>query len=240
MPHKTNPTFAGSIVLAISICTLVAEPANGQSQDKVVPVTAEANHRIRFDNGKVRMYEVELQQGKATAFHEHVSDSFAVILNTTSRANDPKDGQRSIAVVKAGQVGFASTAKGPYSHRIEATAEVPYHVIAMELLSPGNLGTTNGAKKRFPPFDLAVQENPRGQAYRLILKPGESTGPFDRPANTAIFAIPGGRTSEVIDGKAPRLWDSNVGSFRWTDEPSRLTIRNEGTTEVDFIEIEVF
>ena len=229
-----------ALTLVLGVC--MALPVTAQSQDNlnVVRVSAEINHRIRFDNGKVRMYEVLLSKGKSTAFHEHAADSFAVTLNTTSRANEPKNGQRADASVKAGRVGFTSTAKGPYTHRIEATGEVPFRVIAMEILSEGNLGTGITATKRSQPFTVAVQENPRGRAYSLVLKPGESTGMFERPANTAIFAIAGGRTSEVIDGKAPRLWDSDTGSFRWADESHWLTIRNEGTSDIEFVEIEVF
>ena len=186
------------------------------------------------------MYEVQLPKGMSTAFHEHTSDSFAIILNTTTRANEPENGQRAVGPVNAGQVGFASTAKGPYTHRIEATGDVPYRVIAMEIFGTGRLGTGPILAKRPIPFTVAVQENPRGQAYRLILKPGDVSGPFERPANTAIIAIRGGRTSELIEGKAPRLWDSETGSFRWTDESYRLSIRNDGVTEVELVEIEVF
>ena len=228
------------VVLLLCVCIFVSLPATAQLPDNVVPVGAEANHKIRFDNGKVRMYEVLLSKGMGTALHEHALDNFAVILATTTRANEPKGGQRTVGPVQAGQVGFASTAKGPYTHRIEATGDVPYRVIAMEIFGAGNLGTGTAHAKRPSPFTAAAQENPRGQAYRLALKPGETSGPFERPANTAIFAIRGGRSSESIDGKAPRLWDSETGSFRWTDEPYRLSIRNEGTTDIEFVEIEVF
>ena len=228
------------IIRALCVCIFVSLPAAAQSPDNVVPVSAEVNHRIRFDNGKVRMYEVELPKGKSTAFHEHALDNFAVQLATTTRANEPRGGQRVDASVQAGQVGFASTAKGPYTHRVDATGDVPFRVIAMEIFGASKLEKDAVHVKRSAPFTVAVPENPRGQAYRLILKTGETSGSFERPANTAVFAIRGGRTSELIDGKAPRLWDSETGSFRWTDEPLRLSIRNEGPTDVEFVEIEVF
>jgi hypothetical protein len=231
---------ATGLVITTFVAALALLPVTVLSQDNVLHVSAEANHRIRFDNGKVRMYEIELIKGKTTAFHEHTADNFAVVLNTTSRITEPKDGQRAAGSVKAGLVAFATTAKGPYTHRIEATGDVPFRVIAMEILNMGRLGDAPSASRRSAPFVVAVAENPRGQAYRLFLKPGESVGPFDRPRNTAIFAIAGGRTSEVIEGGAPRLWDSETGSFRWVDEAARLTIRNEGSTEVELLEIEVF
>lgn len=239
---QRRPASFVSVMIAIgaTLCALAALRAYGQAQDVVVAVSAESNHRIRFDNGRVRMYEVELPKGKATAFHEHVADSFAVVLNSTSRINEPKDGQRTLGSIKAGQVAFASTAKGPYTHRIEAAGDVPFRVIAMEILSPENPGANGGRALRPAPFVVAAQENSRGRVFRLILKPGDAVGPFERPANTAIFAIVGGRTSEASDGQVPRLWDSEAGSFRWVDSPQRVTIRNEGKSEVELVEIEIF
>ena len=228
------------IIPAICICISLSNLAMAQLPSIVVPVSAESNHKIIFDNGKVRMYEVQLSKGRSTAFHEHTSDSFAVILATTTRANEPKNSERIVGPVQAGQVGLASTAKGPYTHRIEATGDVPYHVIAVEIFGTNRLGNSDNIAKRPAPFTYAAPENSRGRAYRLILKPGETAGPFERPANTAIFIIRGGRTSEIVDGKSPRLWDSETGSFRWNDESHNLAIRNEGATEVEMIEIEVF
>jgi hypothetical protein len=82
-------------------------------------------------------------------------------------------------------------------------------------------------------------ENSRGRAYDIVLKSGESTAVFARPANTGIFAISGGRVSETADGKAPRLWDSEPGDFRWNDVSERLTITNASASDEEFVEIEI-
>jgi hypothetical protein len=231
---------SSEMLMLIGAFLLFPSPTSAQSQDNTVSVSDEANHKVRFDNGKVRIYEVQLFKGKSTAIHEHTADNFAVILTTTTRANEPKGGERAVAPVTAGQVGFGSTAKGPYSHRVQATGDVPYRNITLEMLLAGKLGSAFGASKRPDPFVVALQDNPRGRAYRLTLKPGATTPSFERPANTLIVAIAGGRTSELIEGMEPRLWDSESGSFRWVDESKRLVIRNDGTTDVDLIEIEVF
>lgn len=139
--------------------------ATALAQDVVVAVTAEPNHRIRLDTGSVRIYEVQLSGGSSTAFHEHTKDSFSVLLNTTSRANEVRGGQRDIAQVKAGQVGFASTAKGPYTHRIEATGDsgdVPYRVVVIEMLSATNAVAATDIPRRPEPIFSTVLENSRG------------------------------------------------------------------------------
>jgi hypothetical protein len=83
-------------------------------------------------------------------------------------------------------------------------------------------------------------ENPRGRAYDISLRPGESTPAFTRAANTAIFVVSGGRVRENPKGKAPRLLDSEPGDFRWTDAPEELTITNDSAKDERFIEIELF
>ena len=47
-------------------CLLVLAPMSGiaQTPEGVVPITSEPDHKIRFDNGKVRMYEVVLPRGR--------------------------------------------------------------------------------------------------------------------------------------------------------------------------------
>ena len=225
---------------SICVFVLAAIPIPSRSQGDTVPISAEVNHKVRLDNGRVRIYEVQLSKGNSTAFHEHTVDNFAVILNTTTRANEPKGGERTVSPVKAGQVGFSSTAKGPYTHRVEATGDEPYRNITMEILLVGNIGNAVKTPKRPDPFVPAMQDSPRGIAYRLTLRPGATTQVFQRPANTLIVAVSGGRISELLEGRERRLWDPEKGSFRWVDEATRLAIRNEGNADIELVEIEVF
>jgi hypothetical protein len=142
--------------------------------------------------------------------------------------------------LKAGEVSFASTAKAPYTHRIGCASDVNFHVVDLEINSKSRLGQGGETPKRPDKNFAVVLENSRGRAYRMTLKAGETTEVFTRPANTAIFAISGGRTREVTEGKPPRFWDSEPGNFRWVDVPDRLTIRNESVTDLELVEIELF
>jgi len=221
--------FAGILAPALSVA---------QTPDGVVAITAEPEHKIRFDNGRVRIYEGILPKGKSTLMHEHRADSFAVILRNTEIINEPHGGKPAVFKIPAGFVGFTSTAKGPYSHRVAASGEATFHVIAIELMSP----TPSGAATPSRPgsaFKVAL-ENPRGRVYRLTLAPGESTEAFTRPSGTAVFAISNGRVSESNDGKTSRLWDFEPGHFRWIDRSEKLSVKNESSTPIDLVEIEIF
>jgi len=227
-----------AILLLLPGCTT---PSGGPSEaaQRVVAIDAEPNHKIRFDNGKVRMYEVVLAKGQATLMHEHRADSFSVIFGDAEVTNEPRGGKPRTARVPSGLVVFSSTAKGPYSHRIVASGESGFHVIAMELLSPAPATAPDAGGRANPPFKM-VRESPRGRAYRIALAPGASTPTFTRPAGAAVFAISAGRVSEEAQGKRGRLWDFAPGHFRWFDAAETISIRNEGSTPIDLVEIDVY
>jgi hypothetical protein len=240
MVSECRRNLTPTLIFLAGVSALMALPPIAQSQDPVVPVSMERNHHVRFDNGKVRIYEVQLPKGKWTGFHEHTADNFYVYINATSQAFEYADGRHGTRDVKAGEVGFASTAKGPYTHRVAAEGDVPFHVVDLEILNNAKLGADSATAKRPESSFKVVMENSRGRAYDIVLKAGESTGPFTRPANTGIFAVSGGRVSETAEGKAPRLWDSEPGDFHWSDLSETLTITNSSASNVEFVEIEIF
>jgi hypothetical protein len=186
------------------------------------------------------MYEVVLPKGKGTLMHEHRADSFTVSFRTAEVTSEPHRGGKPVVLSRTpGFVGFLSTAKGPYSHRAIASGETTFHVIAMELLSPTPAGSATTAQRPGSAFKVAL-ENPRGRVYRVTLAPGESTEPFTRPAGSALFAISAGRISETVDGKSARLWDFEPAHFRWFENSEKALIKNESSTPVELVEIEVF
>jgi hypothetical protein len=229
------------IAAAILLLPGCTTPGAGQPEavQKVVAIDAEPNHKIRFDNGKVRMYEVTLASGQATLMHEHRADSFSVIFGDTEATNEPLGGKPRTAKVPSGLVVFSSTAKGPYSHRVIASGDLTFHVIAMELLSPAPTSAPAAAGRENPLFKL-VRESPRGRAYRISLAPGASTPAFVRPAGSAVFAVSAGRVREEPSGRPARLWDFEPGNFHWYDASETISLKNEGSTPVDLVEIDVF
>ena len=226
-------------LFAALLATLAAVCASGAlaQGDGTRPVSAEPNHKIRFDNGAVRLYVVSLPAGKGTLMHEHRADSFSVIFSDAGMIVEPLGSEPMGYQPPAGFVGF-TPAPNPYSHRVIAPGQSPFHVAALELISPPQ-GAPHAVRRTSPAFTIAL-ENSRGRAYRYVLGPGESTGPFQRFARTAIFAVSSGRISETGEGKTPRLWDFEAGHFRWTDAPEQLSIKNEGAAKVEVVEVEVF
>jgi hypothetical protein len=225
--------------LALFAAFTFASPAIAQSKKPVLPVSMEPSHHVRFDNGRVRVYDVQVPTGKWTQFHEHAWDNFFVFINPSTQAYEFNDGRHGTRQVKTGDVGFSSTATGPYTHRVNAEGDLPLHVVDIEILNNVQLVSGAAMPKRPEPSFKIVMENSRGRAYDIVLKPSESTAAFTRPANTGIFAVSGGRVSETADGKPARLWDSEPGGFRWNEVSERLTITNNSLKDEEFVEIEI-
>jgi hypothetical protein len=221
-----------------ALATLCASFGLAQTPEQAVPITAEPDHKIRFDNGKVRIYEVRLAKGQATLMHEHLADSFSVMFRDTAVTVQLLGGAATRSAFSAGRVGFASTAKGPYSHRLVASDDTDFHVIAMELMALKPASAVSLDPRAGPAFEL-VLDNSRGRAYRIRLAPGESTGLFRRTGSTALFAISGGRIAETVQGANIRLWDFETGHFRWTDTAETLNLKNEGSKPLHLVEIEI-
>lgn len=235
--NRSTPPVAAALNLYFA-SFLLSSTCLAQLPAGVVPITSEPNHQVKFENGRVRMIEAALPNGKTSLFHEHQYDGFFVFFRSKGFVNEPFQGKRVVTDLQAGAVLFVPAENGPYIHRVSAGNDEPALVSVLELRTR-TAGNTNASELRFPPFETAL-ENPRGRIYRLKLKPGESSDVFTRPAGTAIFAISSGRISEQSAGKPTRMWDMEPGYFKWVDAKEELTIRNEGQVPVELVEIEVF
>lgn len=229
----------GAILAYCLLGFLVPLPGIAQAPEGVVPITSEPEHKIRFDNGKVRLVEVVLPKGKSSLFHEHRADAFFVFFRTAEITSEPFGEKPVVTTTPAGSVHFRPTADGPYVHRVIASGAEIVHVSALELLESAAAGPASAPQDRFPPFEVAL-ENSRGRIFRLKLGPGEATEAFTRPAGTAIFAVSSGRISEKREGNPERLWDFEPGHFRWVEIGEVLSLRNGGSAPIEWVEIEVF
>jgi len=241
MESPVQTSFLDRWATSVSCCivVLLASASAGQEAAGVVPITAEPDHKIRFDNGHVRIYEIYLPPGRGTLLHEHRADNFTVNFGDSEVTIEPPDGDPLTISVATGGVGFSSTATGPYTHRVVATGQTEFHGIAIELLARESARQSTPDRRQDPPFHV-VLENERGRAYRIRLEPGESTGRFARQGSSVLVAMSAGRISQELDGEAPRLWDFEAGYFRWIDESGRPSVRNEGQEPADLVEIEIY
>jgi mannose-6-phosphate isomerase-like protein (cupin superfamily) len=229
-------------VAGLASNTAIAEPAKAAPQQwtgSAVEITAEPLHKVRFDNGRVRLIELIIPKGKTTLYHTHRHDGFFIFCGAAHVGFQKLGEQPLVVSMQPGSRNFTPAENGPYTHRVFSAKDEDICVSALELIGSPAVKLASTADDRFPPFEILIN-NQRGRLYRLRLGPGEVTETFTRPASTAVIAVSSGRISEQAKGKTSRLWDFEPGSFRWIEAGEELSIRNAGSTPLELIEIEVF
>jgi Domain of unknown function (DUF6647) len=72
--------IVGALPIAISLSTCAAllapAPVRAEPPERVVAITAEPHHEVRFDNGGMRLVEVVFLKGNASLFHTHLLRRF--------------------------------------------------------------------------------------------------------------------------------------------------------------------
>jgi len=83
-----------------------------------------------------------------------------------------------------------------------------------------------------------IMDNARARAW-VTLDPGQSTGQITQTAPGLRVCVHGGVLAEVIPGDADRGMAPFDGDFIWKDAGETRSIKNTGTTRLEFIEFEL-
>jgi hypothetical protein len=198
--------------------------------DTVVQLKDDPYRRVVFENAVVRVWEVKVPVGESTPFHEHKNDQVSVRINTTVLTNVPKGGLFSFTrdySLESGSVAFAEYTASPYVHKITPNGNA-HHVVEAELLSPPPSGDRRAAVVERPGVST-VLDNHRLRATRVRLEPGKSAdvAPY---GNTFIVVIKGG---------AAQPKGLKTADVEWHGERGTRAIRNDGSTPIELVEIQV-
>jgi len=83
-----------------------------------------------------------------------------------------------------------------------------------------------------------IMDNARIRAWRLVLEPGQSTGQITQSAPGLRVYVHGGVLAEIVPGNADRGMAPYDGDFIWKDAGETRSIKNTGTTRLEFVEFE--
>lgn len=127
-----------NIVVELKGATEATIPRPAPPDPPAADDLVEARHQWRFENQYVRVYEVRIPPGKATAFHRHAYDQVTVFVSggriSEQKEGDPWGAPREI---KAGSVSFTANAANPLTHRVRNEGTTEYRVILVQLLGRG-------------------------------------------------------------------------------------------------------
>lgn len=218
------------LLFALLVLVLQAAP------QKVVPVGNEPRHHVKFENKYVRIIDAIIKPGDTTLHHTHDRDNIPVAIDggtlRTVLAGTPEPTESTV------ENGRAWWAPGGYTHQIKNVGKGTVRFIDVEVVSsPGS--TPGAASLAGVAGHSLIVENERVRIYRLILKPGESTGKHTHAASFVQVAVSGGRLE--IDSAGKKLEPVNLkpGAFAWNDGPISHSVKNTGSKPFEGVYIEL-
>lgn len=236
MRPSTSVWREARVVVAV---ILLGSAAYGiHAQEPFVPVSAEPKHRMKLDTAKYRVYDVFVDSGEATLFHEHKADLFAVFLSQSDLTNDVQGGQKTEASVRPGIVTFAAASPTKsYVHRVLLRGESPFRNITIELLQAQAPAATTDSPEQLDPALATLRESPRGKAFRLNLEPNQTAKLPSRASDIFVVCLSDGSVIQQGAGQSSASWDCKVGDFRLLEQPREGVLKNPTSARVDLVVI---
>lgn len=235
-----RPVISAS--LFVLACALV-QPALAQLEDKPVPMDKAPFHIPVFSNEHLIVLNVNIPPGRNTGYHIHYADSVSVNLTPASQTNQ-NYGSEQVGPPGTGGDGepgratFTDVRKnGPRTHKASNVGPTPFHNISFILKDHAPNGPVSD--RSGVAGYTQVMDNARLRAWRVSLKPGESTGQIRQTAPGLRVYIHGGVLAEVVPGSADRGMAPYEGDFIWQDAGQTRAVKNTGTTLIEFVEFEL-
>ena len=232
--------FASIVVL----CVALALPASAQLEDKPVPMEKAPFHIPVFQNDYIILLNVNIPPGRNTGYHTHYADSVSINLMPGSQTNQ-NYGSKEVSAPGTGGEGapgratFTNVTKdGPRTHKASNVGPTPFHNISFILKKAGPAGNTVSDRSGVNGYSQ-IMDNARTRAWRVTLDPGQSTGQITQSAPGLRVYVHGGVLAEVNPGNADRGMAPYDGDFIWKDAGETRSIKNTGTTRLEFIEFEL-
>jgi hypothetical protein len=226
------------------LCCALAQPAFAQLEDKPVPMEKAPFHVPVFSNDYIILLDVNIPPGRNTGYHPHYADSVSVNLTPASQTNQ-NYGSSEVSAPGTGGEGapgratFTNVTKdGPRTHKASNVGPTPFHNISFILKDHRPDGTTVSDRSSVAGY-AQIMDNARVRGWRVILKPGETTGQTTQTAPGLRVYIHGGVLAEVVPGSADRGMAPYDGDFIWQDAGQTRAVKNTGTTVIEFVEFEL-
>jgi quercetin dioxygenase-like cupin family protein len=217
-PRGSRASLIRSLALALlALGFLRVGPAEAQ---RVVMVYEEPRHRLVFEDGDLKLLDVQILPGDTTLNHTHDSP---ILYTFISNGLGPLDGRVQT---------ITSYATEKYTHSVTNAGPNLFRILALAHYGPPVEGGGNR-----PPEGVNGElriENEWFRSYRLELAPGEST-PVHRHSNLAVvIQVTEGHT-EVSKAVGHGADLTRMGDWTVREAGSPYTIRNAGPTPVSIV-----
>ena len=224
-------------LLAIAALGFFAAPVAAQ-EEVPVPMMKAPFHLPVFHNDYVTLLNVNVLPGRNTGYHIHQFDQVSVNIGAADMTNQ-NFGSKDVSKPQRGESGRATytdyVKNGMRTHKATNVGPTPFHNISTLFTGKASgiaASTRGGAYKQ-------EIDNERVRVWRLALAPGQSAPAITQNAPGVRIIVRGGEFTEMVPGAADRMMGPSAGDFFWQDGGVTRSIKNTGTTPIEFIEFEI-
>jgi quercetin dioxygenase-like cupin family protein len=215
---------------------LLLLPAGAQAP---VPVEKESHHRVVLENAYVRVLDLILAPGEATADHTHFRDSLQVMVGPSKmRLEVPGKPPVEVPETAPGEVGFVAFSRNPVTHRIKNVGAGTLRIIEVEFLAPSTAPRQTPFQAEGPDYKQ-VLDNERARVFRRILRAGESTNVHTHQRPLLGINVTGGTLLRQMAGQPPSTAEVAPASISWPQIPFTHSFKNVGKTTDIAIDVEL-
>jgi len=201
--------------------------------ESIVPIEEEPQHRLKFQNQHVRLFDVLLPPGYKGQWHFHVNDGVFVNIEAAQTREqvlgaDPADRPPRII----GDTYFFGYGKKPKIHRVDNIGNSSYRVTDTEIVR----GCGGSGQIKDGEGQTLILENERVRVTRIMIAPGERLSLH--PPCGMLVSVSGGQLGINGPGGEEQIAFTPAG-FKWRDQTTPLEIVNAGSEAFHAVDIVV-
>ena len=219
----------------------MAQPPAVAQEERGVPILQAPYHLPVFKNEYVTLINVTIPPGRNTGYHIHSTDSVSINVGAADTTNqnlgDAAPGP--IRHSRRGEPSFtAYYGKPTRTHKASNVGTTPFHNISFLFASPTPSGFKPGTRAEGSGYKQ-IMDNERVRGWQLTLGPGQSAAAITQQAPGIRVVLDPGEIVESVPGQPDRGMNLKNGDFFWQDAGVTRTVRNIGTSKVEYFEFEI-
>lgn len=238
---EINPMSIRTILFALLTVTIWTNYAQGVEPKvlhlddgtalEYVEVRDEPRHRHRFENERIRLYDVLIPPKDTSLFHRHSRNTVYLVVQATTLNTQLPGAAPFAARIKQSAVTYTPQATTPVIHAVGNIGEQDARLIGVEMKEP---------EKPFSRSPLEIdhltldQTFPGLRVYRVRLAPGGSTSQIKGNFDGVLISI----TKATIATDATGSESSSSlepADWRWLTASNTFTIRNATPNELEAV-----
>lgn len=208
------------------------------ASNRYTPVEQATFHLLQFADADVAVLKNVYPPHSDSGFHLHSRELFYIVI-TPARFGAQKPGgplRLPANAVVAGSTGYNVMTADPFVHRVVNDDDRACHIVAIELRRELPAGDAVSAR---PDAYVAVFDNPRMRAWRLIIAPGQTVASMTQAAKGVRVVVRGGSLLIMAPGVEDQRLAIEPGDASIQAPGPTRALRNTGKAPIELIEIEL-